>query len=237
MWYIVSGVLGAVIGSFLNVVVYRLPKEGLKLWDPPYSFCPVCKHRLSWKDNIPIISYIYLKGRCRYCGAKIPLRYLLVEILNTAAYILAAYLTRDLVVLVSLFGIFSALIAISFMDLEYMGIHDSLNISLLIFSFLFAWRVHSIVIGLISAGISVGIFLIFSLLKKGMGMGDVLMIGAGSVSLDFFTLDIAILIAAVGGLVYSLLVYKGLKLGKTIPFGPFLAMGIATGVVIRVISL
>ncbi len=237
MWYIVNGVLGAVIGSFLNVVVYRLPKEGLKLWDPPYSFCPACGHRLSWKDNIPIISYIVLGGKCRYCGAKIPLRYLLIEVLNTFAYVFATYLTKDPVILISLFGVFSTLIAISFMDLEYMGIHDSLNVSLLIFSFLFAWRIHSIVIGLISAGIGAGIFLAFSLLKRGMGMGDVLMIGAGSVSLDFFTLDIAIIIAAVGGLIYSLLAYRGLKLGKTIPFGPFLALGIATGVVIRVISL
>ncbi len=237
MWYILSGVVGAVIGSFLNVVVYRLPKEDLKLWDPPYSFCPVCKHKLSWKDNIPIVSYITLKGRCRYCGAKIPLRYLLVEVLNTSAYVFAMYLTNDLVTVISLLGIFSSLIAISFMDLEYMGIHDALNISLLIFSFLFAWRLHSIVIGLVSAGIGVGIFLIFNLVRKGMGLGDVLMIGAGSVALDFFTLDIALLVAAISGLIYSVFAHKGLRLGKTIPFGPFLAIGIATGVVIRIISL
>ena len=237
MRYILSGVLGAVIGSFLNVVIYRLPEEGLKLWDPPYSFCPVCKHRLSWKDNIPIISYILLKGRCRYCGAKIPIRYFLVEVLNTLSYIFASYLTDDLIITVSLFGIFSSLIAISFMDLEYMGIHDALNISLFIFSLLFAWRAHSIVIGLVSAGIGAGIFLVFNIVKKGMGLGDVLMIGAGSVALDFFTLDIAILVSAVSGFLYSIFIHKGLKFGKTIPFGPFLALGIATGVMMRIISL
>ena len=237
MWYILSGVLGAVIGSFLNVVIYRLPEEGLKLWDPPYSMCPVCKHRLAWKDNIPIISYIVLRGRCRYCGAKIPLRYFLVEVLNTSAYVFAAFLTKDVFLAISLFGIFSSLIAISFMDLEHMGIHDALNVSLLIFSLLFAWRAHSIVIGLVSAGIGAGVFLIFSVVRKGMGLGDVFMIGAGSVALDFFTLDIALIVSAVSGLVYSIFVYKGLKLGKTIPFGPFLALGISTGIVIRIVSL
>ncbi len=237
MWYILSGVLGAVIGSFLNVVIYRLPREGLKLWDPPYSFCPVCGHRLSWRDNIPILSYIFLRGKCRYCGAKIPLRYLVVEILNTVAYVAASTLARDLLLLISLFGITSTLIAISFMDLEVMGIHDGLNISLFIFSFLFAWRLGSLATGLISGAIGAGVFLILMFVKKGMGMGDVFMMGAGGVALDLFTMDIAILVAAVSGIIYSLFYHKGFNMKNTIPFGPFLAAGIAVGVTIRIISL
>ena len=233
MRYILSFVLGAVIGSFLNVVVYRLPREGLKLWDPPYSFCPVCGHRLSWKDNIPIISYILLKGRCRYCGARIPIRYLLVEVLNASSYVLAAYLSNDLWIVVSLWGIFSSLIAITFMDIEHMGIHDALNASLLIFSLMFAVRNGSLVQGLISGAIGAGIFLVFALVRKGMGMGDVLMMGAGGVALDLLTLDIALIVASVSGLVFSVIRYRGLKLKQSIPFGPFLALGISTGVVLR----
>lgn len=80
--------LGLIIGSFLNVVIYRSTKEGLKLWDPPYSFCPNCKKRIRWYDNVPLLSYVLLKGRCRYCGWKIPLRYPIVEFLTGLVFLL-----------------------------------------------------------------------------------------------------------------------------------------------------
>jgi leader peptidase (prepilin peptidase)/N-methyltransferase len=227
-------ILGAIIGSFLNAVIYRLPKKNLKLWDPPFSVCPVCGHRLAWKDNIPIVSYIFLKGRCRYCGAKIPIRYLLVEILTAVAFTVSPFLSKDPLVMISLCGIFATLIAISFMDLEVMGIHDSLNISLLAFSFLFAWRNGSVYIGIITALIGAGLFLVLALVKKGIGMGDVFMMGAGGVALDFISLDVALLIAAFGGLIYAVLKCKKLNMKQPIPFGPFLALGIATGILIRI---
>ena len=235
MIYAVCFVLGAVIGSFLNVVIYRLPRENLKLWEPPYSFCPVCGHKLSWKDNIPILSYLLLRGRCRYCGARIPLRYLLVEVLTASSFVLSAVLSNDILTMISLCGIFSSLIAISFMDLEVMGIHDSLNVSLFVFSLLFAWRTGNLPMGFMSSLIGIGIFSIFAFLKKGMGSGDVLMIGAGGVALDLLGLDIAILVSAIGGILYSLIKHRGLKMKESIPFGPFLSIGIAVGILMRLI--
>ena len=71
--------LGLVFGSFFNAVIFRLPRKEYSINKPRRSICPKCKHILSWKDNIPLISYLLLKGKCRYCGAKIPLRYPIVE--------------------------------------------------------------------------------------------------------------------------------------------------------------
>ena len=230
MWHILALLLGASIGSFLNVVVYRLPKKGLKLWDPFYSFCIHCGHRLSWKDNIPIISYVLLKGRCRYCGAKIPVRYLLVEVLNTALYLVESYLTYDVSTLVSLWGITSTLIAISFMDLETWHVHDSLIVSLAIFSFVFFLRNTYWMDGLVSEAVGFGLFYFLYKVKKGMGSGDVMVVAASAFTMDPMTFSLAVLISAATGLSASLVLFKGLKPKKALPFTPFLSVGIMFGI-------
>ena len=88
--YILTGVVGLCVGSFLNVVIYRVP-EGMSLAKPD-SHCPKCKYKLKWYDNIPILSYIILGGKCRGCGERISFRYTAVEIANTLLWLLSAFL-------------------------------------------------------------------------------------------------------------------------------------------------
>ena len=91
---LVFGMLGALIGSFLNVVIYRLPREGLKISSPRRSFCPQCNRQLLWTENIPIFSWVFQGGRCRTCKASIPSRYVIVEVLT--ALLFGYYTVRTL---------------------------------------------------------------------------------------------------------------------------------------------
>ena len=86
--FVLFAVLGLMIGSFLNVVVYRLPR-GMNLAKPA-SHCTSCGHKLAWYDNIPVFSYLFLRGKCRYCGAAVSPRYILVETANCALWCAAA---------------------------------------------------------------------------------------------------------------------------------------------------
>ena len=92
-WAIVFGVFGLFVGSFLNVAIHRLPLEDETVNKPRRSRCPSCKTTLTWQENIPLLSWIALRGRCRTCGWKIPWRYPLVELLNAALWALVAWLT------------------------------------------------------------------------------------------------------------------------------------------------
>ncbi len=234
MWNIFGLIIGAAVGSFLNVVIYRLPKKGLKIWDPFYSFCPHCKHPLSALDNIPIISYLLLKGKCRYCGNRIPIRYFIVEVSNAAFYFLAPFLTKDALTLIALCGIFSTLLAISFVDIETWHVHDALLISLLIFSLIFAFENNTLFNALVSEVVGLGIFYLLYKLKKGLGFGDVLLIGASAFTMEPYVLNLSILISAASGILVSVVIYKGFKPKKAIPFTPFLSIGIIFGLIFTI---
>src|SRR5690349_18472973 len=83
--YLIVGLFGALIGSFLNVCIYRLPRRESIAW--PGSHCPNCSHAIAWYDNVPVLSYLVLAGRCRYCQTRISWRYPTVELLNAAGYV------------------------------------------------------------------------------------------------------------------------------------------------------
>ena len=112
-----SFVLGSVVGSFLNVCIYRLPR-GLSVASPARSFCPSCKTTLSCADNIPILGWLLLKGKCRYCKEPIASRYAIVELL-TGLLFLAAWLTAPPAVALVGFVFFAILIVATFVDLEF----------------------------------------------------------------------------------------------------------------------
>lgn len=218
--------IGITVGSFLNVVIYRSTKEDLKLWDPPHSFCPSCKRKIEWYDNIPVVSYILLKGRCRYCGWKIPIRYPVVEFSTGVLFLINRALIKDPLLFVSSCVIVSALIAISLIDFETFLIPDYLNFTVLIFSFVVALRT-SFLEHLISFLIVTTIFLVLKVMyRDGLGTGDVILAMGIGFLLSPVPSIFAILIASISGILYALIKGKGKMDIKTrIPFGPFLALG------------
>lgn len=194
-WTWICGLLmGAAIGSFLNVVIYRMPR-GLSLSNPPKSFCPACKHPLGVLDLFPLLSWLLLRGQCRYCKARIGARYFFVELLTGSIWAGIWYeqlvQTWDPARAVCLFVFASALIAAIFIDLRWYIIPDQVNAVLLVAGIaynisLFAqnrpeavsWGVpSSLAGGLFGIGILWGIALIGRLMfgKDAMGHGDIKM--------------------------------------------------------------
>ncbi len=219
--------LGAVIGSFLNVVIYRLPHDE-SLLSPP-SHCPVCGHKLAWYDMIPIFSYIFLKGRCRYCGEKISIRYPLIEALTGFAFVGIGLRFGWSLEFFEYIIFASLLIAVGFTDLFYGVVPDLIVIPGSIVGFVF-----SIIRGkkvffssLFGALLLFGFFVIVILLTKGgMGEGDATfgaMIGS-FIGLQFSvaTLIISFILGSIVGIL--LMIFMKKKGKDTMPFGPYLAI-------------
>jgi leader peptidase (prepilin peptidase)/N-methyltransferase len=224
-------VFGAAIGSFLNVCIYRLPEQ--QSIAKPLSQCPHCHHPIRFYDNIPLISYLILKGKCRDCGEKISWRYPLVELITAIlALLLFAkfYLTLNFLV----FFIFTAvLIVITFIDLDHQIIPDLLTLPGIPIFFLLAVFVVGVpwmeaAIGLlIGGGVLFAIALGYEVITKreGMGGGDIkllAMIGGflGWKSLIFVLLFSSLLGAVIG---IALVLIKKEDMKYAVPFGPFLS--------------
>ncbi|MCS6867609.1 A24 family peptidase [Thermus sp.] len=137
MWPLFALVLGLLVGSFLNVVIGRLPK-GESILFPP-SHCPQCGHRLGPLDLIPLLSYLFLRGRCRYCGKPIPLRYPLVEGLTGGLFLLAALFYPPSLEAFLVFAFLAFLVALAFIDLDTYELPDGLTYGLLGLGLLFAY--------------------------------------------------------------------------------------------------
>lgn len=124
---IILGVFGAAVGSFLNVVIYRLPRDGLSVRKPARSFCPNCKRQIRWYENLPIFSWLLLGARCPGCKQPIPVRYVLVEVLT--AFLFAAYTHlwyqrmgsggEDYVVLVTHLALIAVCVAVTYIDIDF----------------------------------------------------------------------------------------------------------------------
>jgi leader peptidase (prepilin peptidase)/N-methyltransferase len=122
--------LGACLGSFANVCIYRLPKT--KQIISGRSFCPKCKKKINWYDNLPIISFLFLCGKCRKCKKVIPLRYLIVELITGISFLLIYLNFENLYAIIFLSILSLILIMIFFIDLENFIIPDSLNINIMV---------------------------------------------------------------------------------------------------------
>jgi len=222
------GVFGAVVGSFLNVCIDRLPQGG-SLFHPP-SHCPSCQQRLAAWDLIPVISYLWLRGRCRYCGASIPYRVLGVEL--GAAFLFGFlwwwYGPGIPLLIVTFYG--SLFLVIAIIDLEHGLILDRLVYPAVVISLVLA--IFYAKPGLVSALMGGGLGFIILLLpvlvyRESMGWGDVKMAGLIGVVTGFPVVVIALFIAFIsGGLVGAIMLLSRRKGRKaTIPFGPFLSLG------------
>lgn len=246
-WFTVPflAVLGALIGSFLNVVVWRVP-QGLSIVRPP-SACPWCGHEIAWYDNIPIVSYLILGGRCRSCGAHISLRYPLVEAATAVAFALVgwgAYAAWYPAALLPALLYWAAIgIALTLIDLDHHRLPNVIVLpSYIVTAVLLVGA--SLITGdygrLLTAAIGcAALFALYWILAvaypDGMGFGDVKLAGALGMLLGW--LGWAPLIVGgfaafvLGGLVGAVMMIGRRATRKSrIPFGPFMLGGAAVGV-------
>ena len=225
---IIVALVGLVVGSFLNVVIARLP-AGRSLW-APRSACPVCDTPIAWHDNIPVLSFLLLRGRCRACGVGISWRYPIVEV-GTAVLFLAAYghfgLGPDFAVAALLLA---TLVAVTGIDLDHQIIPDKITLPGILTGVL-----ASLATGRVSwsdslLGIALGggvFFVIILASGGGMGGGDMKLGAMLGAFLGWKVTIVAIFVAvAVGGVAGVAVLASGRKGRKDpIPFGPFLAVG------------
>jgi len=227
------GLLGLMVGSFLNVVIYRLPISlNLAL---PRSFCPQCHQPIRSFDNIPILSYLLLLGRCRHCQKKISLRYPLIEIFTCfLSIIIVLHFNFSAATLPALL-ITWALIVLALIDLEHTILPDNITLPFLwlgLFLSIFSifQNSESCILGAILGYLILwSIFWTFKILtgKEGLGYGDFKLLAMLGAWLGWQALPFIILISsAIGSLIgFYLIIFRGKNRNYAIPFGPFLAVG------------
>ena len=231
---IVAAAFGAVIGSFLNVCIYRIPRGRSIVW--PGSACGSCGHTLSWFENIPVVSYLVLRGRCRACKAPISLRYPFVESLTAVMFAAGWWFYGPSLLLLShlLFG--CALIVLFAIDLEHHLLPNVITLPGIVIGFAFSFLtppgwIASLIGILVGGGVLWAVAEAYYRLRHedGLGMGDVkmlAMIGAFvGWKLTLMTLMMASLAGSVVGVLFIVSQRGGLK--YALPFGTFLALGAA----------
>lgn len=232
--------IGACIGSFLNVCIYRIPEDGLSIVKPR-SFCPGCRHQIPWYENIPLLSFLWIGGRCTSCKQPISLRYATIE-LFTALLFLAIWLRYPFHVAAPVYWVMAGgLIVATFVDLDHMIIPDSVSLggigAGLLFSGLFPvlqgqytmWpALRESALGAAAGG---GILWLVAIAgkavfkKDAMGMGDVKLLAAMGAFLGWKALPFIILFASLTGSIIGLLliVFQRHAWRNHLPFGPYLA--------------
>lgn len=230
---ILAFILGACIGSFLNVCIYRIP-AALSIVHPGSS-CPKCKSMIAFYDNIPILSYLLLLGKCRHCKAPIAIRYPFIEFLGglfAVACIIAFGPTLHGLVI---FAFIATLIVVAFIDLDHRIIPDRISLPGIPIFFLASFAVPTVawidsLIGIVAGGGSLfAVAWVYQTItgREGMGGGDIKLLAMMGAVIGWqgivFTLFAASAIGTLFGLLAMIKSAKGMKLA--IPFGPFLAMG------------
>jgi len=233
MWYVVSIIFGAIVGSFLNVCIFRLPREESIIW--PGSRCPHCKKAIKFYDNVPLISYLLLGGKCRQCQGPISLQYPLIEgITALSSFVLFMKFGASLDYLFY-FCFVAALIVITVIDLYHQIIPDVISLpgigvglvaSLIIPRITF----FNSLLGVVSGGGS--LFLIATVYqwlvkREGMGGGDVKLLAMIGAFLGWKAVILTILLGSFIGSITGIIVMvsKGKDFKYAIPFGPFLSIG------------
>ncbi|MFZ2039372.1 MAG: A24 family peptidase [Desulfobacterales bacterium] len=226
-------ILGACIGSFLNVCIYRIPLS--KSIVTPGSMCPHCGKPIRFYDNIPIFSYLWLKGRCRQCQAPVSLRYPLVELLTALLFTALANRFGVSVETAIYMAFTAAMVTITFIDIDHRIIPDRISLPGIPACFLAALALPSMGWKAALLGVLVGggtLFMVawgYNMLtgKEGMGGGDIKLLAMIGALLGWqgvvFTIFLASLLGTVVGL--SIMVYARSNMKLAVPFGPFLAAG------------
>ncbi len=234
--YLIVFLFGSVVGSFLNVCIYRIPRE--KSIILPSSYCPSCNTPINIWDNVPILSYLILMGRCRSCREKISFRYPLVEAVNGLFYI--ALLWRFGLGWHTLFyfAVVSALIVITFIDLDFQIIPDSITLpgimigliagSLMLPDPFMRWSMLGYKASIIGGVTGFVLFYLVAVLSRGgMGGGDIKMMAMLGGIMGWKSVLLTTFLGSLLGSVWGvfLMIFRGKGRKTKIPFGPFLAAG------------
>ena len=236
-------IFGTVMASFLGVVIFRVPEEMSIV--KPNSFCPSCHKEIKWYDNIPLISYIVLKGKCRYCKEKIGVESFLLELFGGLLFLgafLSYRLSWDLLFILPLICI---LIVIAGIDAHHQIIYDWSWIVFLIFSVIYVlyqsltskqvpWA------NFIGAGVGFVSFLLIRILskliakKEALGMGDVILMGIAGLLLGWGNWLLSLMIGSLVGTIVevTLLLLKKREKSEPVAFGPYLVTGILVGLLV-----
>ncbi len=233
MLAVIFFIFGAMVGSFLNVCIYRLPKEESIIW--PGSHCPHCNKPIKYYDNIPMISYLFLRGRCRYCKEPISIQYPLVEgvtALSSLFLIIKFGLSLSYLIY---FAFVAALIVIAIIDLYHQIIPDVISLPGVGVGLLASIIIPQItffdsLIGILFGGGS--LFLVATLYqwlfkREGMGGGDIKLLAMIGAFLGWKAVILTILLSSLIGSItgITIMVLKGKDFKYAIPFGPFLSLG------------
>lgn len=251
----VSVLLGLAIGSFLNVVIHRLPKMMERDWRAqcawlegreaeaapaynlvlPGSACPQCGHVIRWHENLPVLSWLALRGRCSGCGTAISARYPAVELLTGLLFGYAAWRWGTGMPLLAAWTLLGFLVALAFIDLDTQLLPDSLTLPLAWLGLLanlfgaFAPLEDAVIGAVVGYLVLWGIYHLFRLLtgKEGLGFGDFKLLAALGAWLGWKMLLPVVLAASLMGAVVGivLIAVAGHDRAKPIPFGPWLALG------------
>ncbi len=239
-WYVAVFVIGSVVGSFMNVCIYRLPRK-LSIVFPPSS-CPRCGSRIPWYDNIPLFGFLLLGGKCRFCKESISVRYPMVEFL---AGLLAVLLFFKFQVSATFFAMFlfcAALLVVTFIDLEHRIIPDEISLPGIVAGFLLSFFIANLyrpeevlgwqesLLGIVAGGgslllVAYGYQLVAR--KEGMGGGDIKLLAMMGAFLGWRAVPFIIFLSSLAGSAVgiSLMLARGKDSRLSIPFGPFLAFG------------
>jgi leader peptidase (prepilin peptidase)/N-methyltransferase len=221
---LIAAVFGLLIGSFLNVVVYRVPR-GESVAFPP-SHCPQCGRGLQWWENVPVLSWLALRGRCHGCNASISVRYPLVELMTGALFALSIIVYGPTFSGVCACLLSGTLAAVLFFDLDHLIIPDALAVPCAAFAFGLAATSGRALAGLESAAISGGAFALiyFATRGRGMGLGDVKLAAALGLALPVSGSVALVVTSFVVGACVAIPVLLGGSRGRrdALPFGPFL---------------
>ncbi|MEJ2033355.1 MAG: A24 family peptidase [Deltaproteobacteria bacterium] len=227
-------VFGAIVGSFLNVVILRLPEEGRSIVFPA-SHCPKCGQPIRWYDNIPILSFLLLRRRCRHCRQPISFQYPLVELIMALLSLGLFQKFGPGTVYAVYFPFLASLLAIIFIDIRHQIIPDLISLPGIAFGFLLAFvnplvRWQDAGLGLLLGGgslylVAAGYYLFTR--REGMGGGDIKLLAMIGAFLGWQSLPFVIFSSSLTGSIVGIgAMIKQRKGGQTvIPYGPFLAVG------------
>jgi leader peptidase (prepilin peptidase)/N-methyltransferase len=229
---VLAVVLGLCVGSFLNVVIYRLPR-GQSLSTPP-SRCTRCGRPLRWSDNIPVISWLVLRGRCRTCGERISPQYPIVEAVTALIALVIVAMTPPGVVLASRLVFAALLIALFVIDLEHQILPNVITLPGIVIGLIFSavappGFVNAVLGAVLGAGVLYGIAAAYYLWRReeGMGMGDVKMLAMIGAFLGWRAVLLTLVMASFAGAVVGvglMTAHRG-DMKYALPFGTFLALG------------